>query len=83
MKEKRGCGHVTMEGEEGGQRQPRSKSPPRRSSCSSELHAVRRSKEAIDAHKAELASAEFFRSSSWRDLASITGTLNAVKPIYM
>ena len=33
----------------------------------------------IDAHKAELASAEFSGSFSWSGLASITGTLNAVK----
>jgi len=34
---------------------------------------------AVDAHKAELASAEFSGSLSWSGLASITGTLNAVK----
>ena len=34
---------------------------------------------AVDAHKAELASVEFSGSFSWSGLASITGTLNAVK----
>ena len=34
---------------------------------------------AVNAHKAELASAEFSGSLSWSGLASITGTLNAVK----
>ena len=37
------------------------------------------SREAIDAHKAQLTSAEFPSSLSWSGLASITGTLNAVK----